>query len=91
MKNTYLVFIIIIVLTLITILISLTHTYVIYPLLNKPMIHENCTIFYNCSPGSGIFGKIKCSCVYYYEKDCVDNCKHPEQCQLFVHRCPLKE
>ena len=71
-------------------LIFLTHTYVIYPILNKPMIHENCTVFYDCSPEGGIFEKVKCSCVYYYE-NCVNNCKHPEQCQLFIHECQLKE
>jgi len=91
MKNVYLTLVVIIVLTLITILISLTHSYVIYPILNRPMIHENCTILYNCSPEGGIFGKVKCYCVYYHEKDCVDNCKHPTECELFIHGCPLKE
>jgi len=89
-KNiVYLTFVIIITLTLITILVFLAYRYVIYPLLNGPMTHENCTIFYNCSPNVNIFGKIKCSCVYY-EENCANNCTHPEECRVFIQGCSLK-
>jgi len=89
MKNSYLTFIVIILLTLITILISLTHRYVIYPALNKPMVHENCTIFWDCKVENGILGKINCHCIYY-EKNCINNCEHPDECESFTYRCSLK-
>jgi hypothetical protein len=87
MKYVYLIFIVIIVLTLITILISLINRYVIYPLLNKPMIHENCTKFYICK--TNFFEKINCSCIYY-EKNCEKNCEHSKECQEFIYGCSLK-
>jgi len=90
MKNVYLTFIVIILLMLITVLVTLTYRYVIYPVLNKPMVHENCTIFWSCKVKNDFFGKIDCYCVYY-EKNCANNCKHPEECQSFVHGCSLEE
>jgi hypothetical protein len=89
MKNAYLAFIAIILLALITIFVTLIHRYVIYPALNKPTVHENCTVIWNCNVDDGIFGRITCSCVYY-EKNCVSNCEHSDECISFIYGCSLK-
>lgn len=89
MKSLYLTFIVMILLSLITIFVVLIHRYVIYPVLNKPIVHENCTVIWDCKVDNGIFGRMTCSCIYY-EKNCVSNCEHEEECKSFIHWCSLK-
>jgi hypothetical protein len=82
MKKSYFIYLITIIsLILITIIISLIQRYFVYPVLNKPMIHENCTILWTCNVEDGILGRVHCSCVYYDEK-----CKN----NRFTNGCLLK-